>query len=129
MSNLLKHIKEYFNTFNHKDYTFYVDGNPAEWCSLNSNIDKHCVVWDIPSDNNERAWYGVNVNEIVAIRRTPTTMEIIKTNGKEYTFTAKLKSKEEKAKDIILKAKNALFARNISHALGYLEELEALMNE
>lgn len=127
MSKLLNHIKEYFNTFNNKDYTIYVDGTPTEWCSLNSNT--HRVVWDIPSDSNELSWYWVNVSDIEAIRLTPTTMEIVKTNGKEYKLVAKLKSKEKKAKDIILKAKNALYAHNINHALGYLNELNTLMDE
>lgn len=129
MNELLKHIKEYFNTFNNKDYTIYVDGAPTEWCSLNSNIDNSRVVWDIPSDSNERSWFWVNVRDIEAIRLTPATMEIVKTNGKEYKLVAKLKSKEKKAKDIILRTKNALFARNINYALGYLDELNALMDE
>lgn len=127
MSELLKHIKEYFNTFPNKDYTIYVDGNPTEWCSLNSNTNR--VVWNIPSDSNERSWYWINVRDIEAIRLTPTTMEIVKTNGKEYKLAAKLKSKEKKAKDIILRTKNALYAHNINHALGYLDELNALMDK
>lgn len=139
MSELLQHIKEYFNTFNNKDYTIYVDGVPTEWCSLHINRtltdwnslynDTHRVVWDTPSDSNERSWHWVNVRDIEAIRWTPTTMEIVKTNGKEYKLVAKLKSKEEKAKGIILRAKNALYANNISHVLGYLDELNALMDE
>ena len=129
MSELLKHIKEYFNTFPNKNYTIYVDGAPTEWCSLNSNIDTHRVIWDIPSDSNERSWFWVDVRDIEAIRLTPTTMEIVKTNGKEYKLVAKLKSKEKKAKDIILGAKNALYTRNISQALVYLDELNALMDE
>lgn len=127
MNELLKHIKEYFNTFNQKDYTIYVDGAPTEWCSLNDNSGR--VVWDIPSDSNERSWYWVNVSDIKAIRLTPTMMEIVKTNGKEYKLVAKLKSKEKKAKDIILRVKNALYTRNINHALGYLDELNALMDK
>jgi len=129
MSKLIEHIKEYFNTFNPKDYTIYVDGAPTEWCSLDDNTSR--VVWDIASDNSitGRSWYWVNVRDIEAIRLTPTTMEIVKTNGKEYKLTAKLKSKEKKAKDIILKMQNALYARNINFALGYLDELKALMDE
>lgn len=125
--NLLKHISEYFNTFNQKDYTIYVDGTPTEWCSFNNYT--HRVVWNIPSDDSERGWYFINSREIEAIRLTPTTMEIIKTNGKEYKIAAKLKSREKKAKDIILGTKNALYARNINDALDYLDKLEALMNE
>lgn len=129
MSKLLNHIKEYFNTFNNKDYTIYVDGTPTEWCNLNSNTNR--VVWDIASDNSDtgRSWFWVEVRDIEAIRLTPTTMEIVKTNGKEYKLAARLKSKEKKAKDIILRAKNALYAHNINHALGYLDELNALMDE
>lgn len=129
MNELLKHISEYFNTFNQKDYTIYVDGAPTEWCSLNSNSDNPRVVWNIPSDSNERSWYWVNVRDIEAIRLTPTTMEIVKKNGKEYKLAAKLKSKEKKAKDIILRTKNALYANSLSDALGYLDELKALMDE
>ena len=127
MNDLLKHIKEYFNTFSPKDYTIYVDGEPTEWCNVSTNNDR--VVWDIPSDSNERSWFWVEVRDIEAIRLTPMTMEIVKTNGKEYKLVAKRKAKEEKAKDIILRAKNALYTRNISHALGYLDELNALMDE
>lgn len=127
MSKLLNHIKEYFNTFNHKDYTIYVDGTPTEWCSL--NINTHRVVWKIPSNSNERDWYWVNVSDIEAIRLTPTTMEIVKTNGKEYKLTARLKSKEKKAKELILKTKNALYARQIGDVLNYLDELNDLMDE
>lgn len=127
MNELFKHIKEYFNTFPNKDYTIYVDGNPTEWCNLDSNTYR--VVWDIPSDSNERSWYWVNVRDIEAIRMTPTTMEIVKTNGKEYKLVAKLKSKEKKAKEIILNTKNVLFARNINQALVYLDELNALIDE
>lgn len=127
MSKLLKHINEYFNTFNNKDYTIYVDGTPTEWCNLNSNTNR--VVWNIPSNSNEREWYFVNVSDIEAIRLTPTTMEIVKTNGKEYKLAARLKSKEKKAKEIILKTKNSIYLHRINDALGYLDELNALMNE
>ena len=127
MSKLRNYIKEYFNTFNNKDYTIYVDGTPTEWCRLNSNTSR--VVWDIPSDSNERSWFWVNVSDIEAIRLTPTTMEIVKTNGKEYKLTARLKSKEKKAKELILKTKNALYARQIGDVLNYLDELNDLMDE
>lgn len=127
MSKLFKHINEYFNTFNHKDYTIYVDGTPTEWCRLNSSNSR--VVWNIPSNSNERDWFWVNVSDIEAIRLTPTTMEIVKTNGKEYKLAARLKSKEKKAKELILKTKNALYARQIGDVLNYLDELNALMDE
>lgn len=126
-NNLLKHIKEYFNTFNHKDYTIYVDGTPSEWCNLNDY--SNYVVWNIPSDINEREWNRINISEIVAIRLTPTTMVILKTNGKECTFTAKLKSKEKKAKEIILKAKNSIYTHRFDDAIDYLDKLKALMDE
>ena len=125
MSQLRNHIKEYFNTFNEKDYTIHVDGIPTEWCKLNEYGDY--VVWNIPSDDSD--WYSIHLCEIEAIRLTPTTMEIVKTNGKEYTLTAKSKTKEKKAKEIILKVKNAIYTRRTDDALGYLDELNALMDE
>lgn len=121
--NLLKHINEYFNTFNPKDYTIYVDGTPTEWCKLNDYSTY--VIWKTPPNSD---WHGINVCQIEAIRLTPTTMEIVKTNGKEYKLVAKLKSKEKKAKDIILKVKNALYVGHINEALDYLDELKTLMN-
>lgn len=127
MSKLRNHIKEYFNTFNNKDYTIYVDGTPTEWCKLNEYGDY--VVWNIPSDDSDSDWYSVHLCEIEAIRLTVTTMEIIKTNGKEYTLAAKPKAKEKKAKEIILKVKNALYAHHINDAMGYLDELKDLMDE
>lgn len=127
MNKMVKHIKEYFNTFPNKDYTIFVDGTPTEWCSLSNNTDR--VVWDIASDSNERSWFWVDVHDIEAIRLTPTTMEIIKTNGKEYKLAAKLKSKEKKAKDIILKTKNALYTHHFDDVLKHLDELNALMDK
>lgn len=127
MSKLLNHINEYFNTFNHKDYTIYVDGTPTEWCNLNSNTNR--VVWNIPSNSNEREWYFVEVSDIEAIRLTPTTMEIVKTNGKEYKLAARLKSKEKKAKALILGARNSIYVMNMDKALKYLDELNTLMDE
>lgn len=129
MNKMVKHIKEYFNTFPNKDYTIYVDGVPAEWCCLDDNTGR--VVWDIPSDNSDtgRSWFWVNVRDIEAIRLTSTTMEIVKTNGKEYNFVAKRKTKEEKAKNLILKAKNTLNVHLINVTMDYLNELEALMDE
>ena len=60
---------------------------------------------------------------------TATAM-IIKTKDiKEYMFIAKVKAKEEKAKDLILKTKNALYARHIDDVLKHLDELKALMDE
>ena len=127
MTKFRNHIKEYFNTFNNKDYTIYVDGTPTEWCNLKEYGDY--VVWNIPSDDNEKEWWKVYLCEIEAISLTATTMEIVKTNGKEYKLTARLKSKEKKAKEIILKTKNALYAHHIDDAHKYLDELKALMDE
>lgn len=129
MNKMVKHIKEYFNTFPNKDYTIFVDGTPTEWCSFNDNTGR--VVWDIASDNSitGRSWFWVDVCDIEVIRLTPTTMEIIKTNGKEYKLAAKLKSKEKKAKDIILKTKNALYTHHFDDVLKHLDELNALMDK
>lgn len=126
-NNFFKYINDYFNTFNNKDYTIYVNGIPIEWYMLQTHGDY--VVWNIPSNSNEIDWYTIHGHEIEAIRLTTTTMEIVKTNGKEYTFTAKTKRKEEKAKNIILKTKNAICARHIDDALKYLDELKVLMDE
>ena len=127
MSKLRNYIKEYFNTFNNKDYTIYVDGTPTEWCNLKEYGDY--VVWNIPSDDNEKEWWKVYLCEIEAIRLTATTMEIVKTNGKEYKLTARLKSKEKKAKELILKTKNAIYTHRFDDAIGYLDELNDLMDE
>lgn len=127
MNELVKHIKEYFNTFNLKDYTIYVDGTPTEQCSLNSN--DNLVAWKIPSGDDELDWYFIKVREIEAIRLTPTTMEIITTIGKEYKLEAKPKAKEEKAKEIIFWAKMSLYSHDYDDVLKNLDELKALMNE
>lgn len=123
--NLFKYISEYFNTFNHKDYTIYVNGKWTKWCSFNRNR----VVWNIPSDSNERDWYVIYSWEIAEISITATSMTIKKINGGERTFVAKVKAKEEKAKDIILKTKNAIYTHRFDNALEYLDELNALMDE
>ena len=126
-NNLLKYINEYFNAFNNKDYTIYVDGTPTE-CSYLNDCGS-CVIWNISSNSNESNWHRVYACEIVEVSMTVTTMVIKKTNGKEYTLIAKPKTKEEKAKKLILKAKNALNVHLINDAMDYLNELEALMNE
>lgn len=126
MSKLLNHIKEYFNTFNHKDYTIYVDGTPTEKCELNDYTNY--IVWR-PLDNNEPDWYFINVCQIEAIRLAPTTMEIIKTDSKAYKFVAKLKTKEEKAKELIFWVKMSLCNHDYDDVIKYLDELKALMDE
>jgi hypothetical protein len=60
---------------------------------------------------------------------TATSMTIKKINGGERTFVAKIKAKEEKAKDIILRTKNAIYTHRFDDALEYLDELNALMDE
>lgn len=125
MNDLCKYISEYFKTFNHKDYTIYVNGEWTKWCGFNHNR----IVWNIPSDSNESDWYAIYSWEIAEVSVTATSLTIKKMNGGERTFVAKVKTKEEKAKEIILSAKNALYAHNLDTALDYLEELEALMNE
>ncbi len=133
-NNLLKHISEYFNTFPKEDYTIYVNGTPTKWCTLNNN---NCSVVYKLSDNSsvpggviyDKEWYIIYDWEIEAIKLTPTTMELIKTNGKEYIFSAKIKRKEDKVKEIILKTKNSLYACHVSDAIGYLDELKVLMDE
>lgn len=125
MNDLSKYISEYFKTYNLKDYTIYVNGEWTKWCALNHNR----VVWNIPSDSGEKEWYAIYSLEIAEVSITATSMTIKKMNGGERTFVAKLKAKEEKAKEIILRTKNALYTHNIDTALDYLEELEELMNE
>ena len=124
-NDLLKYICEYFKTFNPKEYTIYVDGKQTKWCSFNHNR----VVWCIPTDTNEDNWRTVYDWELTEVIMTATAM-IIKTKDiKEYMFIAKVKAKEEKAKDLILKTKNALYARHIDDVLKHLDELKALMDE
>ena len=125
MNDLSKYISEYFKTFNHKDYTIYVNGEWTKWCNFNHNR----IVWNIPSNNSGRDWYSIYGWEIAEVSMTATSMTIKKMNGGERTFVAKIKAKEDKAKEIILRAKNSIYARNLDTALEYLEELEALMNE
>ena len=125
MNDLSKYISEYFKIFNLKDYTIYVNGKWTKWCADTRNR----IVWNIPSDGNGRDWYAIYGGEIAEVTMTATSMTIKQKNGKEYTFAAKIKAKEEKAKDIILRTKNALYTHNLDTALEYLEELEVLMNE
>lgn len=124
-NDLFKYISEYFKTFSLKDYTIYVNGKWTKWCAATRNR----IVWNIPSDNNEMDWYAVYSWEIAAVSITATSMTVKKINGGERTFVAKVKTKEEKAKEIILWMKNVLNEHNLDTALDYLEELEALMNE
>ena len=124
-NDLLKYIGEYFKTFKHKDYTIYVNGKWTKWCGSTRNR----VVWNIPSDSNETDWYAIHSWEIAEVSITATSMTIKKINGGERTFIAKVKTKEEKAKEIILSTENAIYVHNLDDALYYLNELKALMNE
>lgn len=126
-NNHFKHINDYFNTFNNEDYTIYVNGIPITWCGLMTHCDG--VIWTITSKYDENEWHTIHGRDVKAISLTATTMYVVKMNGKKYTFTAKSKGKEKKVKEIILRAKNALYAHNINHVLGYLDELNTLMDE
>lgn len=124
-NDLLKYIGEYFKTFNRKDYTIYVNGKWTKWCTATNNR----IVWNIPLDNNEMDWHAVYSWEIAEVTITATSMTVKKINGGERVFIAKVKTKEEKVKEIIPRMKDALNERNLDTALDYLDELEELMNE
>ena len=133
-NNLLKHISEYFNTFPKEDYTFYVNGIPTERCSFNN--DNRCVIYKLPDNSSvpggiiyDKEWYAIYDWEIAELSITATGMTIKKINGGERTFTAKIKRKEEKAKEIIFNAKMALYTHIYDDVLKYLDELKVLMNE
>lgn len=126
MSELIKHIKEYFGTYNNREYTIYVDGTATEKCEINDNTNY--VVWR-SFENNEFDWDFIEPQDIEAIKLSATTMEIIKTNGKVYNFIAKLKTKEKKAKEVIFKAKMALHANQYGEVLHCLIKLDKLMDE
>lgn len=91
MSELIKSINKYFSTFSNKNYTIYVDGTPTEWCGYGSNT--YYVAWRIQRKPNELSWYFVDPLNIEAVKLTPTTMKIIKTDGEVHNFVAKLKTK------------------------------------
>lgn len=131
-NNLLKHISEYFNTFPKEDYTFYVNGIPTERCNFNN--DNRCVIYKIPDNSSvpggiiyDKEWYAIYDWEIAELSITATGMTIKKINGGERTFIAKIKRKEEKAKEIILKTKNALNDNRINDAQYYLDKLKGLL--
>lgn len=133
-NDLLKYISEYFNTFPKEDYTICVNGTPTKWCSLNTNSNR--IVWNIPSNSTERDWHFIDDYEIKEVSMTVTTMVIKKTNDKEYTFTAKIKEKEEKVNDLLLKAENILLnylwssnKEKTREVMEYLCEIKALMNK
>ena len=127
-NDLLNYISEYFKTFNPKEYTIYINERPALWW----NVKGTRVVYHIlppPDLVAAREWFDIKEEEIKEVSMTVTTMTIKKKNGKEYTFIAKIKAKEEKAKDIILKVKNAIYLHKIDTALDCLDELKNLMDE
>lgn len=127
-NDLLNYISEYFKTFNPKEYTIYINEIPALWWNVKGNR----VVYHIlppPDLVAAREWFDIKEEEIKEVSMTVTTMTIKKKNGKEYTFIAKIKAKEEKAKDIILKVKNAIYLHKIDTALDCLDELKNLMDE
>ena len=135
MSNdLLKYINEYFNTFNIEDYTICVNGTPTRFCKVNTN--SLCVIWNIPSDNNGREFFSIYDWEIAEVSLTVTTMVLITKSGKEYVFTAKVRKKEERVKNLLMKIENILLTRlwakdkeRVDEAVEYLYAIKALMDE
>lgn len=141
-NDLLKYISEYFNAFPKEDYTIYVNGTPTKWCGLNINNNR--VAYKLSALNPivpcgviyDSVWYAIYSHEIKEVSMTVTTMVIKKTNGKEYTFTAKIKEKEEKVNDLLLKAENILLnylwtsnKEKTREVMEYLCEIKALMNK
>ena len=127
-NDLLKYISEYFKTFNPKEYIIYINERPANWWYVKGNRVVYHIL-PLPELIAAREWFDIKEEEIEEVSMTVTTMTIKKKNGKEYTFVAKIKAKEEKAKDLILKTKNALYTRNLGTVVDYLDELEELMSE
>lgn len=141
-NDLLKYISEYFNTFPKEDYTICVNGTPTKWCGLNTNSNR--IAYKLPALNPtipcdviyDSVWYAIYIYEIVEVSITVTSMTVKKANGKEYTFTAKIKEKEEKVNDLLLKAENTLLnhlwmdnKEKTREVLEYLCKIKALMNK
>jgi len=117
---ILKYINEFFKAFE-KDYTFYIDGERIKFCRATGLY----VIWDI-----DHEWGCLIKEEINAVTIEGTRLTITASNGKEYTFIAKPKTKEELTEKIISLVKNKLiplFSKEEINEIKYLlDELERI---
>lgn len=121
MSNgILKYVNEFFKAFE-KSNTFYIHGERIKFCKATGLY----VIWDLGNE-----WGCLPKEEINAVTIEGASLKITASNGKEYTFIAKPKTKEEIMENIILTLKNKLirlsYKEDISEMLHLLNKLERI---
>lgn len=124
MSNgILKYINEFFKAFE-KDYTFYIHGERIKFCKATGSY----VVWDLGNE-----WGCLFKQEINAVTIEGASLKITAADGKEYTFIAKPKTREEITENIISALKSKLirlsYKEDISEMLHLLNQLERINKE
>lgn len=111
--SILKYINEFFKAFE-KDRTFYIDGERIKFCRATNLY----VIWDIGHE-----WGCLIKEEINAVTIEGARLTIAASNGKEYTFIAQPKTKEEIMERIISLVKNKLiplFSKEEINEIKYL---------
>lgn len=122
-TGILKYINEFFKAFG-KDHTFYIHGEQIKFCKATGLY----VIWDIGNE-----WGCLTREEINAVTIEGLRLTITVSNGKEYTFIAKPKTKEEVTERIISLLKNKLIRlfskEDINEIIYLLNELERINKE
>ena len=124
-NDLLKYINEFFKSFE-KDHTFYLNGERIRFCKA-SDVR---VTWAIEDED----WDFLTKGEISEVSITATKLTITAKSGREYTFIAKPKPKEEITGKIVSLLKTKLarifyeagIIKEIDEIIYFLDELERI---
>ena len=120
---ILKYVNEFFKAFE-KSHTFYIHGEQIKFCKATGLY----VIWDLGNE-----WGCLTREEINAVTIEGLRLTITVTGGKEYTFIAKPKTKEEVTERIISRIKGKLirlpYKKEISEILHLLNELKRITKE
>lgn len=122
-TGILKYVNEFFKAFE-KSHTFYIHGERIKFCKATGLY----VIWDLGNE-----WGCLPKEEINAVTIEGLRLTITAANGKEYTFIAKPKTKEEVTERIISRIKGKLirlpYKKDISEILHLLNELKRIIKE
>lgn len=120
---ILKYINEFFKAYE-KDHTFYIHGEQIKFYKATGLY----VIWDIGNE-----WGCLPKEEINAVTIEGARLTITVTGGKEYTFIAKPKTREEVTERIISRIRGKLirlpYKKEIREILHLLNELKRINKE
>lgn len=117
-NRLINIIVEYFNTFFKNDYIVSFNGNKnVSYVSVRGGYVGYSI--------DKEGWTFIDEDDIIGVTTTPTKLTISTNFRKQYCFTARQKTNEEKVNELVEVITDRLAGREeLDMIKEYLDELK-----